>query len=62
MSEICYIFFMFLIYGIFWSDPEAGFQMQSLKKLCFDKYHNNLTKTENRPKKYLIQLSHYCFE
>ena len=25
MSEICDVIFMFLIYGIFWSDPEVGF-------------------------------------
>ena len=37
MSEICDVIVIFFIYGIFWSDPESGFWIKSLKKFCFHK-------------------------
>ena len=43
--------------------PDAGLQMRGLKKLKFSLAVTfYLTETENRTKKSLTQLLHYCFE
>ena len=43
-----------------WSNPETGFWTQSAKLTISLKVTPYLTKTENRTKKSLTQLSPYC--
>ena len=58
MSTNCDVIVIFPIYGQF-----GVVQMGDSAKLTFSllvTFH--LTKTENRTKKFLTQLTHYCFE
>ena len=62
MLRNCDVIVIFLDFWPVLSSPEAGFQTQNLQKLSSVIVTFRLTKTENRTKKSLTQLSHYCFE
>ena len=63
MSENCDVILIFLIYRQFGAIQKLNCGRRACKTYVFNKkkpFH--LTKTENRTKKSLTQLSHYCFE
>ena len=62
MLENCGVIAIFPIYGQFWTirKPDSG---RIIWKFIFSLIVTfDLTKTKNRPKIPLAQLSHYCFE
>ena len=62
MSENCDVIAIFPIYGQFgliWKPDSGGIVCKTYISLIVIFY---LTKNENRTKKSLTQLSHYCFE
>ena len=52
----------FLEFWPIWSSPEIGFRTESAEVMFSVIVTFYLTKTENRTKKSLTQVSHYCFE
>ena len=62
MSENCDVISIFPIYSKFGviEKPDSGHIAS--KTYIFIKSTFYLTKTENRTKKFLTDLSHYCFE
>ena len=62
MSESYDVIVIFPIYGQLWAiwKPDSGRIVY--KNICLLTVDFYLTKTENRTKIFLTQLSHYCFD
>ena len=62
MLENCDVIIIFSIYGQFGAIVKPDSRGIVCKTYIFINTNLLSDKTENRPKKYLTQLSHYCFE